>query len=111
MKIWVLKLSPRYDLSGMNDKRIAQLADGDWKVNLNSLKMVDYVIVMHEQKVVFDYVLNDTIQLNLKKDFRVSNLGLKNANNATGLVGEFLDYRTANPSTIKDLDDLQKLIK
>lgn len=110
MKIWVIKLSPNIDLKNLNNTRIAQLADGSWKVNLINLKKVEYVIVMHQQKVVADYVLGDTIQVNLKNDFRVERLGLKDANNSTGLVGKVLNYTTANPSTIKEKEDLLNLI-
>jgi len=110
MKIWVIKLSPKMELKDLPNTRIAQLADGSWKVNLISLKKVEYVIVMHQQKVVADYVLGDTIQVNLKNDFRVEHLGLIDANNSTGLVGKVLNYTTANPSTIKNQEDLIKLI-
>lgn len=105
--ILVLKLTDGEDLP---TDRLAQLANGHWKVNAIRVQSVKRVIVMIHQEVKADFEMSDTITLE-RSVGRITNLGLKDAMNDTGLVGEILDYRTHNPATIKTLGALQKLIK
>lgn len=106
--ILVLKLS---EGKGLPAQRIAQLANGHWKVNAIKIQTVKKVIVMIQQEVVADFNLGDTLTIELKNQGRITDLGLVDSKNATGLVGHVLDYRTANPATIKTLKELESLIK
>ncbi len=106
--ILVLKLSEGKDLPV---ERIGQLANGRWKINAIKIQTVKKVIVMIQQEVIADFSLGDTLTIELKNQGRITNLGLVDSKNATGLVGHILDYRTANPATIKTLNELKNLIK
>lgn len=100
--ILVLKLT---EGEGLPIHRLAQLANGHWRVNAIRVQSVKAVIVMVHMKVVGDFYLGDRITLELQTG-RITDLGLSDAKNATGLVGQILNYRTANPATIKRLGDL-----
>ncbi|QOP54264.1 hypothetical protein HCC75_12940 (plasmid) [Levilactobacillus brevis] len=89
--------------------RLAQLADGHWKVNAVKIQPVKLVIVLVHKKVVGDFYLADNVTLELNTG-RITNLGLRDAKNVSGLVGKILNYRTANPATIKKFSDLNDLI-
>lgn len=101
--ILVLKLK---EGEGLPADRLAQLADGHWKVNASRVLNVRYVIVLVHMKVLADFELGDLITLE-RQTGRITNLGLVDAHNKTGLVGKKLNYKTANPATIKNLDDLR----
>ena len=105
-KLLILKLSEGDNLP---IDRLAQLADGHWKVNAVKIQSVKLVIVLVHKKVVGDFYLADKVTLELNTG-RITNLGLKNAKNVSGLVGKILNYRTANPATIKKFSDLNDLI-
>ena len=104
--VLILKLTEGEE---MPINRLAQLADGHWKVNAIRIQSVRAVIVMIHKKVMADFFLNDHVTLELNTG-RISNLGLTNAHNITGLVGNVINYGTANPATIKPLKDLKKII-
>lgn len=104
--VLVLKLS---EGAGLPPYRLAQLADGHWKVNAVNIQSVKFVIVLVHMKVVGDFYLGDRLTLELNTG-RISNLGLEDARNTTGLVGKTINYKTANPATIKRLEDLKQLI-
>jgi len=105
-RVLVLKLSEGADLP---PQRLAQLADGHWKVNAVNIQSVNFVIVLVHMKVVGDFYLGDRLTLEVNTG-RISDLGLEDAENATGLVGKTINYRTANPATIKEFGDLENLV-
>ncbi|ULQ49347.1 hypothetical protein [Liquorilactobacillus nagelii] len=114
-KILVLKLSKEwYDALSFSKRSVWQLqlknrVSGHWKVNFTRVAKVDYVIAMYAGKVLADYTLGNNLTME-RSEGRITDLDLQDAKNATGLVGESLDYKTANPSTIKELSELEELV-
>lgn len=105
--ILVLKINQG---AGLSAAAVAKLANGDWKVNTTKIQKVKAAIVMYEKTVLYDFSIAETIVLN-RRTGRVSDLGLEDAHNMTGLVGKVIDYRTMNPATIKSLGELESLIQ
>lgn len=82
----MLKLS---EGEGLPAHRLAQLANGHWRVNVSKLRNVKHVIVMIHMGVRGDFTMSDAITFERATN-RVSDLGLVDAENATGQAGCYL---------------------
>ncbi|AET31179.1 hypothetical protein MI1_08685 [Leuconostoc mesenteroides subsp. mesenteroides J18] len=107
-RVLIIKLSEIKNETVWLKKRVS----GAWRINLDTIikKNITHVVAMYQQKVVADYSLGDEAGYHLTGDDagRVWFKLIDYTGNVP-LKGKRFDYKTANPATTKDLQELLEL--
>ncbi|WP_195329870.1 hypothetical protein [Leuconostoc lactis] len=107
-RVLIIKLSEMKNEEGWLKNRVS----GAWKINLDTIikKNITHIVAMHRQVVVADYTLGDEAGYHLTgSDAGRVWFDLKDYTGDTPLKGKQFDYKTANPATTKDLEELLTL--
>lgn len=107
-RVMIIKLSVKPD----SDEALVARARKAWKINLDTIikKGITHVVVMYQQQVIADYTLGDQAGYYLSgPDAGRVWFDLKDYAGDTPLKGKRFDYKTANPATTKDLQELLDL--
>ncbi|GDZ84474.1 hypothetical protein LCIT_17160 [Leuconostoc citreum] len=107
-RVLVIKLNEIKQEEGWLKDRVS----GAWKINLDTIikKNIVHIVAMYKQKVVADYTLGDRAGYHLSgRDAGRVWFDLLEYRGDTPLKGKKFDYRTANPATTKDLQELLDL--
>lgn len=101
----ILKVSPKDSLNPYDKEALTERAKRAWKINPIRLQMISEVLLVHNKVVVGVWEMGDRIIFN-RATTRVEFPDLKWKESE--LLGKtLLDYRTSNPASIADPENLK----
>lgn len=106
--ILIVKLSDSYGEIPTSQEGLQERARGAWKRKIDTVKDVNYMIVLREQEVIAEYSITGMYEVEENGQIRIM---FDLSYSPQFFVGEQVDYPTANVASSLDVESFKNIIK
>ena len=105
-KILILKLSDSDRTIPFGDKKgLLERANGAWRISLGRIKGVKKALLLFRGRVLAEYEIGSKITVDESNDYRLT-FDMKEVENSE-YKDRILDYRTANPVSVLEVEKIK----